>query len=56
MWEWLQRWWRDPITLFTLLLVIVGALQWRTLQKTDETLRLQQRAWLTPVAANLVRV
>jgi hypothetical protein len=57
--EWRQRW-RDPITLFTLFLVIVGGLQWCTLEQTDETLRvalkqtdetlrLQQRAWLTPI-------
>jgi hypothetical protein len=50
--EW-RRKWRDPITLFTLLLVIVGALQWCTLQNTDETLRLQQRAWHAPVGAKL---
>jgi hypothetical protein len=50
--EW-RRKWRDPITLFTLLLVIVGALQWCTLQNTDETLRLQQRAWLSPTGAKL---
>ena len=47
------QYWRDPITYFTLLLVVVGFLQWRTLAKTDETLRLQQRAWLTPVGADL---
>jgi len=37
------------LTLFTFLLVVVAALQWRTLEKTDRTLRLQERAWLTPV-------
>lgn len=33
---------------FTLLLVIVGSLQWLTLEKTDETLKAQQRAWIEP--------
>jgi hypothetical protein len=51
--DWRRRW-RDPITLFTLFLVVVGALQWRTLEKTDETLKVQQRAWLTPIAATLL--
>jgi hypothetical protein len=51
--EW-KRKLQDPITLFTFMLVIVGALQWYTLNKTDETLRLQQRAWLTPLRARSV--
>jgi hypothetical protein len=52
--DWRRRW-RDPITLFTLFLVVVGALQWFTLEKTDETLKLQQRAWLTPLTASLFK-
>jgi hypothetical protein len=50
--EWKRRW-RDPITLFTLLLVIVGGLQYCTLEKTDETLKVQQRAWLASAGTNL---
>lgn len=42
---------REAITLFTFSLVIVGVLQWNTLEKTDETLRLEQRAWLEFVGA-----
>jgi hypothetical protein len=38
---------------FTFFLVIVGALQWRTLEKTDATLKLQQRAWLLPTGARI---
>lgn len=45
--EWKHRW-RDPITLFTLLLVVVGAFQYFSLKDTDKTLRLQQRAWIAP--------
>jgi hypothetical protein len=41
------------LTLFTLALVVVGILQWRTLDKTDETLKLQQRAWIGPANARL---
>jgi hypothetical protein len=52
--EWKNRW-RDPITLFTLLLVVVGGLQYCTLEKTDDTLKLQQRAWLAPIGANLTK-
>jgi hypothetical protein len=48
--EWRRRW-RDPITFFTFLLVVVGGLQWAILRKTDETLRLQQRAWISFVGA-----
>jgi hypothetical protein len=44
----------EPINFFTLALVIVGMLQWRTLDKTDQTLRLQQRAWIEFVGASLV--
>lgn len=46
---------KDPLTLFTgvlavctLLLVVVGTLQKCTLDRTDETLRSEQRAWLAP--------
>jgi hypothetical protein len=46
----------DPITWFTLLLVIVGVLQWRTLDKTDQTLRLQQRAWLEFITMQLAAI
>ena len=34
------------LVLFTLSLVVVGALQWRTLSRTDETLRAAQRPWV----------
>jgi hypothetical protein len=36
------------LCLFTFFLVGVGALQWCTLEKTDQTLKAQQRAWLAP--------
>jgi hypothetical protein len=46
----------DPMTLFTGILAvgtvglaIVAFLQWETLDKTDRTLKLQERAWLTPI-------
>jgi hypothetical protein len=49
--EWKRRW-RDPITLFTLLLVIVGILQWCTLRASDntfkQTLIIGQRAFVFP--------
>lgn len=45
----------DPVTWFTLLLVGVGFLQWRTLEKTDETLRVQQRAWINIVGSLLAQ-
>jgi hypothetical protein len=51
--DWLGRC-REPISLFTLFLVIVGALQWCTLQNTDETLRIAQRAWLTTIGVRLI--
>jgi hypothetical protein len=38
----------EPINVFTLLLVVVGALQWCTLRSTDQTLKIQGRAWLAP--------
>jgi hypothetical protein len=48
--EWRRRW-RDPITLFTALLVIVGALQFCSLEKTDDTLKstvyARQRPWIS---------
>lgn len=37
------------------LLAWVALLQWQILSKTDETLNIQQRAWLTPLQANLVQ-
>jgi hypothetical protein len=37
---------KDPLTIFTFLLVLVAALQWRTLEKTDATLRAGQRAFV----------
>jgi hypothetical protein len=53
---------KEPLTLFTLLLVVstialvvVAVLQWRTLDKTDDTLKAQQRPWLSvgyPSAVN----
>ena len=51
---------KDPLALFTAMLVLatmalvwVAALQWETLDKTDRTLRLQERAWLTPFGLNV---
>jgi hypothetical protein len=48
-----KKWWRDPSTitnvllvLFTACLVFVGVLQWRTLNQTDETLRLGERSFV----------
>jgi len=41
------------IALLTLALVVVGILQRYTLDKTDETLKLQQRAWIGPANARL---
>jgi len=44
---------KNPIVLFTALLVVVGVLQcvvlvfqWRTFEKSDETLKAQQRPWI----------
>src|SRR5262245_36873579 len=50
--SWVRRA-RQPIELFTLVLGVVALLQWCTFLKTDETLRLAQRAWLVPVDARL---
>src|SRR5262245_48154087 len=36
------------LAFFTGLLVVVAGLQWQTLEKTDQTMRLQQRAWIAP--------
>jgi hypothetical protein len=45
---------KEPLTLFTALLVlstialvVVAVLQWSTLEKTDDTLKAQQRPWLS---------
>lgn len=38
----------DAIAVLTAVLVIVAYLQWLTLEKTDQTLKLQQRAWIAP--------
>lgn len=43
----------DSIAVLTAVLAVLAFLQWRTLEKTDHTLRLQQRAWLAPVRAEL---
>ena len=43
----------DAITFFTGVLAVLAYLQWRTLEKTDHTLRLQQRAWVAPIHAEL---
>jgi hypothetical protein len=61
-----QSWYKklfDPVALFTLLLsiatvglVYVGELQRRTLEKTDETQRMFNRAFIFPVAADLALV
>src|SRR5438874_13232433 len=45
------------LVLFTLGLVAVSALQWSTLEKTDETLKAAQRAWIefaVPTIGDLV--
>jgi hypothetical protein len=36
------------LAIFTGILAIVAYLQWLTLEKTDQTLKLQQRAWIAP--------
>lgn len=38
---------------FTAILVFVAILQWNTLEKTDETLKSQQRAWIEPRAPSI---
>jgi hypothetical protein len=38
----------DKATQFTAILAVVGVLQWQTLEKTDQTLKLQSRAWIAP--------
>ncbi len=38
----------EPIVQFTAVLALIGVLQWQTLEKTDQTLRLQSRAWIAP--------
>lgn len=53
-----RRWWfneREPISRFTgwlaaytAVLMVVGLLQWCTLEKTNQTMRLQERAWIAP--------
>ncbi len=48
-WTWLCAWWppQDPwLALFTLLLVFVGELQWRTLQATLRSNRTIERAYV----------
>jgi len=40
-----SRFLKEPVW-FTLALVIVGILQWLTLEKTDETFKAQQRPWI----------
>jgi hypothetical protein len=50
IWRALGRRLADPITLFTGALVVVGILQWRTLDQTDHTLRVQQRAFVSILA------
>jgi hypothetical protein len=34
------------LCIFTGLLILVGYLQWRTLDKTDATLKAEQRPWM----------
>lgn len=43
-----SRLFQGLLCLFTFFLVGVGALQWRTLEKTNQTLKTDQRAWLAP--------
>ncbi|TQF27714.1 hypothetical protein UNPF46_29585 [Bradyrhizobium sp. UNPF46] len=46
----LAKWWKDrvpnPITFFTFLLVIIGALQLRTYMQANEIMKADQRAWV----------
>ena len=39
--------------LATALIGFVAILQWLTFEKTDETLKIQQRAWVSPIGAGL---
>jgi hypothetical protein len=43
----------NAIAVLTAVLAVLAYLQWRTLEKTDHTLRLQQRAWVAPIHAEL---
>jgi hypothetical protein len=43
----------DTIAVLTAVLAVVAFLQWQTMERTDHTLRLQQRAWLAPTHAEL---
>lgn len=43
----------NAIAVLTATLAILAFLQWQTLEKTDHTLRLQQRAWVAPIHAEL---
>lgn len=45
----------DPVAWFTLLLAGVGFLQWRTLENTDHTMQLQQRAWINILGIQLTQ-
>lgn len=38
----------DAVALATVVLAAIAYLQWLTLEKTDQTMRLQQRAWIAP--------
>jgi hypothetical protein len=41
------------MTALTAVLTVVAILQWHTLEKTDATMKLQQRAWVAPIHAEL---
>ena len=38
----------DAVAVATVILAAIAYLQWRTFEKTDQTMRLQQRAWIAP--------
>jgi len=55
VWGWATHLLRavNTIAILTAVLAILAFLQWQTLEKTDHTLRLQQRAWVAPIHAEL---
>jgi hypothetical protein len=49
-----DRLFQGLLVLFTFGLVTVGALQWQTLDKTDDTFRIGQRPWVTISGINVL--